>query len=360
MKKHYLLFAFIVCSLSAMAQGSIGLVAHWNFNGNANDVSGNGLHGVVTGATLTAGYGGLANTAYLFRGAPQGVTYDNISIPHDPLMDVQYYSICAFVKVDSFYSGQCQGGGILWKGTQGNSDFLNMALSDNSYDGDCFTFSPNNIALQSDLGSCGFYYPWSSMGPSGNYISTGKWYCFVSIFDGINISTYVDGVLYHQLPYTTALTPGTEGMSIGTSMFSTAVADWSSYPFYGTIDDIKLYSRALSINEADMFCEEVKRTGDDGGNGNGGGTDWPTSVNSISNDLAFALVPNPASNQVQVILQNSTNGEARLLNAMGQVLAKKTIAGNATQFDLNMYTPGLYMIRLDANGQTIIKKFIKQ
>ena len=46
-----------------------GLVAHYPFNGNANDESGNGNDGTVNGATLTADRFGNANSAYSFDGA---------------------------------------------------------------------------------------------------------------------------------------------------------------------------------------------------------------------------------------------------------------------------------------------------
>ena len=43
-----------------------GLVGFWPFNGNANDVSGNGNNGTVTGATLSADRKGMPNTSYAF------------------------------------------------------------------------------------------------------------------------------------------------------------------------------------------------------------------------------------------------------------------------------------------------------
>ena len=45
-----------------------GLVAYYPFNGNANDESGNGHHGIVNGATLTTDRFGRSNTAYEFDG----------------------------------------------------------------------------------------------------------------------------------------------------------------------------------------------------------------------------------------------------------------------------------------------------
>ena len=42
-----------------------GLVAHYPFNGNANNVKGN-YNGTVNGATLKKGRDNVSNTAYLF------------------------------------------------------------------------------------------------------------------------------------------------------------------------------------------------------------------------------------------------------------------------------------------------------
>ena len=54
-----------------------GLVGYWPFIGNANDESGNGNNGTVTGATLTADRFGNSNSAYSF----DGQSY--IRVPHN-------------------------------------------------------------------------------------------------------------------------------------------------------------------------------------------------------------------------------------------------------------------------------------
>ena len=63
------LFGILITSFSAtIAQTTIpqGLVAYYPFNGNANDVSGNNLNAIVTGATLTSNRRGEYNSAYNF------------------------------------------------------------------------------------------------------------------------------------------------------------------------------------------------------------------------------------------------------------------------------------------------------
>ena len=83
MKNRYLSLLFIALASSifyAQVPSYIptnGLVGWWPFNGNANDESGNGNNGTVTGATLTTDRFGVANKAYSFN----GVT-NNINIPN--------------------------------------------------------------------------------------------------------------------------------------------------------------------------------------------------------------------------------------------------------------------------------------
>jgi hypothetical protein len=60
---------FIMCSFTTIAQTlpnyvpSNGLVGWWPFSGNANDGSGNGNNGNVTGATLTLDRFGASNAS---------------------------------------------------------------------------------------------------------------------------------------------------------------------------------------------------------------------------------------------------------------------------------------------------------
>ena len=68
--KKTLLLLFTIVSFGAYAQINLnqGLIAHYPFNGNANDVSGNNINGTVSNATLTTDKAGTANSAYYFNG----------------------------------------------------------------------------------------------------------------------------------------------------------------------------------------------------------------------------------------------------------------------------------------------------
>ena len=58
----------VICCMNLTADLDEGLVAHYPFNGNANDESGNGNNGTVNGATLTADRSGNEDCAYFFNG----------------------------------------------------------------------------------------------------------------------------------------------------------------------------------------------------------------------------------------------------------------------------------------------------
>lgn len=62
----FILIGLLCIGTSGYAYGALsdGLVAHWPFSGNANDVSGKGNHGVVHGATMAADRHGQANSAH--------------------------------------------------------------------------------------------------------------------------------------------------------------------------------------------------------------------------------------------------------------------------------------------------------
>jgi hypothetical protein len=97
MKKLIFYFCLLLISLSASAQlpsyvPTSGLVGYWPFNGNANDVSGNGNNGTVTGAVMTKNRYGINNQAYLFS----NLITSSITLPHSTQQNV--FSVMAWVK----------------------------------------------------------------------------------------------------------------------------------------------------------------------------------------------------------------------------------------------------------------------
>ena len=103
--------ASLVFAITLMSRGvagavpviTNGLVAAYEFSGNANDVSGNGNNGVVNGATLTADRFGNVGSAYSFfdpiKEIPLQKSQSNRSIVEslgrDSSIIVKESSVCA-------------------------------------------------------------------------------------------------------------------------------------------------------------------------------------------------------------------------------------------------------------------------
>ena len=79
-----------------------GLVAWYPFDGNASDMSGNGNHGTVNGATLSADRHGHANKAYSFDGVDDQIIVANHSSLNFGQGD---FSLISWIK----YNGSKQG-----------------------------------------------------------------------------------------------------------------------------------------------------------------------------------------------------------------------------------------------------------
>ena len=63
MKKILPLLIFSLVSFSIYGQSTAGQIAHWDFNGSANDVSGNGHNGHLNNVVPAVGISGLPNSA---------------------------------------------------------------------------------------------------------------------------------------------------------------------------------------------------------------------------------------------------------------------------------------------------------
>ena len=121
---------FSLFLINSYAQGN-GPVAHYPFNGNANDESGNGNDGTVNGATLTTDRFGNENSAYSFDGID-----DYIQIAHhDDLNGPSEITLYAWIKTNT------HPGTVLSKGGPGNDWEYVLRI---------WAGSPNFMAYQPD------------------------------------------------------------------------------------------------------------------------------------------------------------------------------------------------------------------
>jgi hypothetical protein len=210
--------------------GDAGLVAHYPFEGNADDAGGNGHHGtLVNGPVFQAGVQGQA--LYL-----DGFD-DYVAIPASADFKTEAFSVCAFVKSESHIPFRAvryifEAG---WPGDgRGNGHALVLS---------------NDYQLTDGISS----FMFSSTGGSAQRLSsddtpyqTWRHYCYT--YDGEAMRIYVDGVEQNQLavpgiayadsPADFLITVGNDSNRLG-----------EGHGFTGWVDELRVYDRALSQPE---------------------------------------------------------------------------------------------------------------
>ena len=249
---------FLLAATQSFAQVNLsrGLVAYYPFSGNALDSSGNGNNPSFNNATLTTDRFGNAKSAYSFNG-----NGSYIDIPNSASLQMgTRATISLWVKPNAFYNGTCHGNYMLCKGYEGGGA-LDALFSDGLYDknnGLNGCGAPLDTSHETFYSSLGGY--WSS-----NFIHTNNWYHVVEICDSTTASIYVNGVLIN----TNSTTPF--AFKTPFDLFLGRYVDINSTPYWlnGTLDDIRIYNRALDSTEVSaLYNAPNPGTPNDCANGN--------------------------------------------------------------------------------------------
>jgi hypothetical protein len=221
--------ASVVIDHSSATSLSSGLVGYWNFDGptlnwstnTVADVSGNNNTGQLIGMSTTSSpVAGKIGGALKFNGSASYVAANATASQFSPTGN---YSIALYFKTTSLISPIA----LFAVGStvsqipvillQLNNQALSFFVRDNA---------GNNVLVQS----------------SSTY-NDGKWHFAVAIKSGNSFQTYMDGVSL-----------GSGSGIIGASALNSAVIGaWNSTSitqfFPGTLDDVRIYNRALSAQE---------------------------------------------------------------------------------------------------------------
>ena len=220
-----------------------GLVAYYPFSGNANDMSGNGNNATFNNATLTTDYYGTANSAYAFNG-----TTSYIQIPNSSTLNISTnkISLCALVKPIAYYTGPCYNNAIIMKEP---GDYIDGNYSLRFSDAITGCTNPNT-ATEQFYGAVGTSSGTGDMLATTPFVQLNQWYCVVYTNDGTTGKIYVDGVLRNSGTVTSGFT-----LSNAQDLFIGRMID-ATYPywFHGTIDEIRIYNRAINSQEVSALC----------------------------------------------------------------------------------------------------------
>jgi hypothetical protein len=333
MKKHLLILATALLSISTFAQiptyvPANGLVGWWPFNGNANDESGNGNHGTVNGATLTQDRFGNANLAYGFDGVDDWIEVQNSA----QVTLIGNLTLSAWVNTNGT-NGQNYQTIISKRETYWTSEYA-MALSYHNgiiHDTKLMTSRSNGQGIQEQA--------WTN-----NTYTALNWEFWTIAYSSGQVYLYKNGILDHSQPFT--LIPSQQLCPL---LFGRNTLVDNSEQFFGSLDDIGIWNRALTACEIqDLYHAQLGSQAISAGadqsicsgdpvtlNGSGGSTyQWN---NNVVDGQAFT--PNQSANYVL----NGTDS----LGCQGTDTMVVTVLENAvstlTQTALDSYT---------LNGQT--------
>lgn len=225
---------FMLCTCLALipfhatAAVTNGLIAHYPFNGNANDESGHGYVGAVHGASLTTDRFGNPNAAYQLDGAN-----DYIDIGNSLGTDATAFTVSLWVWSEGIpdagkeiYIGKKTDG--LWRPGQW------MLWSDNDSEVD-FVFND---------------YSGNNLSPRINRVAydvhDGTWHHLCGTMSSAGSRFYIDGECVSSNDVSALVAQHNSTIYLGARNTSTL-----SYYASGRIDDVYIYDRALSEEEVE-------------------------------------------------------------------------------------------------------------
>ncbi|TVR76598.1 MAG: hypothetical protein EA409_13070 [Saprospirales bacterium] len=250
-----LVLFYLVILLFCGSLNSQNPIASYPFNGNAEDASGNGNHGILEGnnpPVLTEDRFGNPNSAYEFGGF---LNRNWIRVPnHSSLQLDTAFSISVWLK-------QCDFDGMDGSGRlsqTGNHVFFSKA-------GDGISVPPGiwlNRRLTEEGSTRSRFANTNQIASHATNFSENfivrcvdqcEWIHYVFIVENTKMKFYLNSRLFEkrvidQVDFTRA---NQEDMYIGIMGSRTSTASW--YPFYGAIDDLDIFDYALSPDEVKVL-----------------------------------------------------------------------------------------------------------
>ncbi|MBN2559331.1 MAG: LamG domain-containing protein [Phycisphaerae bacterium] len=226
----------LAMATTGLADLSDGLVAYYPFNGNANDEGSNGNDGLVLGATLTQDMFGNADSAYYFDGVDDYIraSANNLPTPARTVSLWFYTDAVGIAPYDPGYRPNLVGyGGGAGCGTSWLMGINHWGHASMGMTGHCWA---NTIE---------YYY--------GSEAPAGSWFHFVITTDPTGTRIYLDSELKASNSiYVNNTYVNGRHLAIGVAVNPTGYAPYKDYNvgyFKGTIDEVRIYDRALSLAE---------------------------------------------------------------------------------------------------------------
>ena len=201
-----------------------GLIGWWPFNGNANDESGNGNHGIVKGGSvLNKDRSGNDVSSYIINGincpSPNGIELQSqISNAND-------FSISLWFRIDN------------------KSKKYQCIL--NSYPHEYFGISFNYLSESSLTMFSGNGSWWSSLTDTINLSTPDKWNSLIIVKSDLKINYFINGVQKKSINIGSDFNTGSiSSLIVGAISINGGENCYET--LYGAVDDVAIWDRAIS------------------------------------------------------------------------------------------------------------------
>ena len=200
------------------------LIAYYPFNGNADDESGNGNHGTVNGAVLTIGTDRSADSAYEFNGINSYISIpgsDSLKSPTTELTMIALINPYGLSKVGSAF------GPVLMKSNSTTNAFqYRLSMGSGGI----------GVAINNWTNNSGGPWP----------ISFNRWHALAVTLKGDTAKFYLNGKFIGEDSIIGGMNADDRPLEIGRDVPGALEV------FNGKIDEIKIYSRELTLREVQL------------------------------------------------------------------------------------------------------------
>jgi hypothetical protein len=321
-----------VAGISPLVTATDRCIAHWSFDSSSGstyyDVTGNGYNAVATGSGtgLAAGVKGQAINC---SGSGFELTAINSSVDFNlTRYTIECWISCAAIPSVSatiFNNNYVQAYGGLANG---------YSLAVNA-DG-------NVVLCQSSSEG----YSWVGA-VSSAVLTPATWYHIACTYDFAAMKVYVNGVLSGSYSYQGTYPPSGADARIGCQKRDGDPNIY--YPFYGKIDELKLYNYALS---ADTIAAHYNLT---------------TAIKHPCQNLASVPSLKVQTDRTQLVVSLPPSLQGRSLDfavytASGKVMAKESVRGGVTSavVPIHNLSTGAYVLVVNGGGRKDAVKFVME
>lgn len=224
---------------SATIDLATGLVGEYLFNGNTTDSSGNSNNGTVNNVTLTSDRFGTTSSAYQFSGNLSYITVPTLL----PNLGAGGTMFAWFKAEPAQLFGQQNIISQPRRNLPFDNQLVGLRLQINTGDGSS-NFRVNAGYNDSSQNAVAF-------GPDNAVVANGNWHSVATTLfsDSTSriLSIYLDGVFANSVSLSPLNVTSDAPFFIGTQF--DPITTNNENPFIGSIDDVRVYSRALSSQE---------------------------------------------------------------------------------------------------------------